>query len=144
MLRAGVSLGGDPTWQGTVDLWEQWQDWVISALCRAGRRGEALEAYQDLYRILKRELGLEPSPELQRLQARILDSTVTELPRQPSRLPEPRSAPYGTPPFWTSTAAGRPQGRRGARFPRRAKKPMRARDGGTGPHQWCAPRSSVS
>ncbi|MFF5443303.1 BTAD domain-containing putative transcriptional regulator [Streptomyces achromogenes] len=90
---------------------------MIPALCRAGRRGEALEAYQDLHRILKRELGLEPSPELQRLQARILDSTVTELPRQPSRLPEPRSAPYGTPPFWTSTAAGRPQGRRGTRFP---------------------------
>ncbi|GAA2232996.1 ScbR family autoregulator-binding transcription factor [Streptomyces nogalater] len=28
VLRAGFSLGGDPTWQGTVDLWEQWQDWV--------------------------------------------------------------------------------------------------------------------
>ncbi|MCZ0210516.1 BTAD domain-containing putative transcriptional regulator [Streptomyces achromogenes] len=79
---------------------------LISALCRAGRRGEALEAYQNLYRILKRELGLEPSPELRQLQARILDSTVTELPRQPSRLKELRPAPYGAPPFWTSTAAG--------------------------------------
>ncbi|MBD0424098.1 AfsR/SARP family transcriptional regulator [Streptomyces sp. NPDC052309] len=45
---------------------------LISALHRAGRRAEALEAYQNLYRILDTELGLEPSPELRRLQAELL------------------------------------------------------------------------
>ncbi|MFJ5933058.1 BTAD domain-containing putative transcriptional regulator [Streptomyces sp. NPDC093071] len=35
----------------------------------AGRRGEALQAYQSLYRILRSEPGLEPSAELQRLQS---------------------------------------------------------------------------
>ncbi|GAA2730193.1 AfsR/SARP family transcriptional regulator [Streptomyces nogalater] len=79
---------------------------LISALYRAGRRAEALEAYQNLYRILKRELGLEPAPELRQLQARILDSTVTEIPAQLSRFKERRPAPHGAPPFWTSTAAG--------------------------------------
>ncbi|MFD0395962.1 AfsR/SARP family transcriptional regulator [Streptomyces nogalater] len=78
---------------------------LISALYRAGRRAEALEAYQNLYRILKRELGLEPAPELRQLQARILDSTVTEIPAQLSRFKERRPAPHGAPPFWTSTAA---------------------------------------
>lgn len=45
---------------------------LISALNRAGRRAEALQAYQQLYRILDTELGVEPSPELQRLQAEVL------------------------------------------------------------------------
>ncbi|MFF3323133.1 BTAD domain-containing putative transcriptional regulator [Streptomyces sp. NPDC002889] len=53
-------------------LHEWFHGQLISALHRAGRRGEALQAYQDLYNILKRELGLEPSAELQRLQAEIL------------------------------------------------------------------------
>ncbi|WP_238698152.1 AfsR/SARP family transcriptional regulator [Streptomyces sp. E5N91] len=46
---------------------------LIRALHRAGRRAEALEAYQCLYRILDTELGLEPSPEIQRLQSEVLD-----------------------------------------------------------------------
>lgn len=47
---------------------------LISALNASGRRGEALQAYQNLRRILATELGLEPSPELQRLQAEMLTS----------------------------------------------------------------------
>ncbi|MFK3733223.1 BTAD domain-containing putative transcriptional regulator [Streptomyces sp. NPDC088090] len=46
---------------------------LISALHGAGRRGEALQAYQNLYRILTRELGLEPSAEVQRLHSEILE-----------------------------------------------------------------------
>ncbi|MCX4526348.1 MULTISPECIES: AfsR/SARP family transcriptional regulator [unclassified Streptomyces] len=53
-------------------LHEWFHGQLISALHRAGRRGEALQAYQNLYTILKRELGLEPSAELRRLQAEIL------------------------------------------------------------------------
>lgn len=53
---------------------------LITALHRSGRRAEALEAYQNLYRILKRELGLVPSPELQRLQSQILGQSGPEAP----------------------------------------------------------------
>ncbi|MGW1374173.1 AfsR/SARP family transcriptional regulator [Streptomyces sp. NPDC002446] len=47
---------------------------LIAALYHSGRRSEALQAYQNLYGILKRELGLKPSGDLQRLQAEILDT----------------------------------------------------------------------
>ncbi|MEU8975719.1 AfsR/SARP family transcriptional regulator [Streptomyces monashensis] len=42
------------------------------ALHRSGRRGEALDAYQQLRSTLGRDLGLEPSPRLRRLQHSIL------------------------------------------------------------------------
>ncbi|MEB3960686.1 AfsR/SARP family transcriptional regulator [Streptomyces kunmingensis] len=42
------------------------------ALHRSGRRGEALEAYQRLRATLVREMGLEPSAELRRVQQMIL------------------------------------------------------------------------
>ncbi|MFC6085238.1 AfsR/SARP family transcriptional regulator [Sphaerisporangium aureirubrum] len=47
---------------------------LITALGRAGRRSEALQAYQNLRAILKRELGLEPSAEAERLQAEVLSA----------------------------------------------------------------------
>jgi DNA-binding SARP family transcriptional activator len=45
---------------------------LIQALAQSGRRGEALRAYQDARLILQEELGLDPSPDLQRLQRQIL------------------------------------------------------------------------
>ncbi|MEV0275041.1 AfsR/SARP family transcriptional regulator [Streptomyces sp. NPDC050610] len=45
---------------------------LIKALARADRRGEALEAYRDLRRILLDELGLEPSAPYQHLQRQLL------------------------------------------------------------------------
>jgi DNA-binding SARP family transcriptional activator len=45
---------------------------LIEALLAAGRRGEALDAYQRLRTLLDSELGLAPSPEIQRLQQQIL------------------------------------------------------------------------
>ncbi|HZO66914.1 MAG TPA: AfsR/SARP family transcriptional regulator [Kribbellaceae bacterium] len=45
---------------------------LIAALATCGRRGEALEAYRNLCGLLDRELGLEPSEEIERLQASIL------------------------------------------------------------------------
>jgi SARP family transcriptional regulator, regulator of embCAB operon len=45
------------------------------ALYRSGRRGEALEAYQRLRVTLVRDLGLEPSAALQRLQRSVLTAS---------------------------------------------------------------------
>ncbi|MFF4604072.1 BTAD domain-containing putative transcriptional regulator [Streptomyces sp. NPDC001339] len=61
---------------------------LISALHHSGRRAEALQAYQDLRRILDEELGLEPSPELQRLQLDVLNP-------EPGRVPAPRRLSAG-------------------------------------------------
>jgi DNA-binding SARP family transcriptional activator/tetratricopeptide (TPR) repeat protein len=49
-------------------LWAQW----MLALHRSGRRADALRAYRDLRQHLVRELGIEPSPPLQRLHVQIL------------------------------------------------------------------------
>jgi DNA-binding SARP family transcriptional activator len=45
---------------------------LMLALYRAGRQGEALEAYRDAARTLDAELGLRPGPELERVQRAIL------------------------------------------------------------------------
>ena len=45
---------------------------LLSALTRAGRRADALRAYQDVRRILRDELGLGPSKELEQLHMQVL------------------------------------------------------------------------
>jgi YVTN family beta-propeller protein len=45
---------------------------LMLALYRSGRQTDALESYRDARRALERELGLEPGPELQRLERAIL------------------------------------------------------------------------
>ena len=45
---------------------------LMVALYRLGRQGEALRAYQQLRRVLADELGLDPNPELKKLEAQIL------------------------------------------------------------------------
>jgi DNA-binding SARP family transcriptional activator len=45
---------------------------LIAVLTRSGRRGEALQAYEDLRALLSEELGVDPSPALQRLQLQVL------------------------------------------------------------------------
>jgi len=45
---------------------------LMTALYRCGRRGEALAIYDTARRVLAEELGLDPGPELARLQAQVL------------------------------------------------------------------------
>ncbi|SMC72768.1 DNA-binding transcriptional activator of the SARP family [Kibdelosporangium aridum] len=63
-------------------LWLQ----LITALHRAGRRAEALTSYRQVRDILREELGIEPSPQLDDLQRTILLETderpATTSPRQ--------------------------------------------------------------
>jgi len=53
-------------------LRERSRELLMLALYRTGRHPEALRTYQQLRTLLDQELGLEPSPPLQRLQERIL------------------------------------------------------------------------
>jgi len=56
----------------TYPLHERLHGHLIAALKQAGRRAEALEAYQRFRQILDTELGLEPSQELRQLQHAVL------------------------------------------------------------------------
>ncbi|AZM94075.1 MULTISPECIES: AfsR/SARP family transcriptional regulator [Streptomyces] len=69
---------------------------LIGALGAAGRRAEALQAYQNLRRLLADELGLEPSLELKQLQARLL-SPVGHQPVAGVRDRDGASRPVRTP-----------------------------------------------
>jgi DNA-binding SARP family transcriptional activator/DNA-binding beta-propeller fold protein YncE len=53
-------------------LRERFRRQLMLALYRSGRQAEALEVYQDTRAVLREELGLEPSAELQTLQQQIL------------------------------------------------------------------------
>jgi DNA-binding SARP family transcriptional activator len=45
---------------------------LIAALAHSGRRSEALHEYQKVRTVLRNELGLDPSPDLQRVQRDVL------------------------------------------------------------------------
>lgn len=61
---------------------------LMTALYRAGRQAEALDTYQRARRILSEELGLEPGPELQELERKILTHDPELTPRvRPRRRP---------------------------------------------------------
>jgi DNA-binding SARP family transcriptional activator/pimeloyl-ACP methyl ester carboxylesterase len=67
-------------------LWHQ----RLLALYRSGRQADALRAYRELRSRLVEELGIEPSPELRELEARILHQDTSLLFRhvQPDRIDE--------------------------------------------------------
>ncbi|MFI6077177.1 BTAD domain-containing putative transcriptional regulator [Actinoplanes sp. NPDC051343] len=70
---------------------------LIVALHQAGRRAEALDAYQQVRRILGDELGIDPSAELQQLQRALLQDGVTAPPTAPGPVPDrrpPRQLPH--------------------------------------------------
>lgn len=80
----------------TYPLHERLHGELMTALDRAGRRYEALEVYRRLRELLVSELGIEPSPAIQRLHQSLLaggsgDRVASRLPTQPM-VPAPRRA----------------------------------------------------
>ncbi|MFJ8043416.1 AfsR/SARP family transcriptional regulator [Kitasatospora sp. NPDC096147] len=82
---------------------ERLREYLMLALRRAGQIAGALEEYRDYYRMLDRELGLLPGPELQELHRGLLtESALTEAPL-------PGAGPAG--PSWPGVPqAGAPRG----------------------------------
>jgi tetratricopeptide (TPR) repeat protein len=74
---------------------ERFHAQLMVALCHAGRRAEALEAYLDARRVLVDQLGIEPGPELQRLHQRVLasDGELLAPPRAQAAPPPAQAAP---------------------------------------------------
>ena len=73
---------------------------LMTALYRCGRRGEALAVYDRSRRVLAEELGLDPGPDLARLQARVLaDDPALAAPAAPHAVVPgaavPRQLPAG-------------------------------------------------
>jgi WD40 repeat protein/serine/threonine protein kinase/DNA-binding winged helix-turn-helix (wHTH) protein len=78
-FAAGLALGRHPTLIADLEKFchehpfreRPWGQWML-ALYRSDRQADALRAYRSLRRNLGDELGIEPSPELQHLEDRIL------------------------------------------------------------------------
>ena len=99
-------------------LRERLRELQMVALYRSGRQAEALAAYQDAFRALNEELGIEPSARLRELERAVL--------RQDPSLDARRRAGRGAGPLT-------PPGRGAHRTRRRARRPAgRARGRGGG------------
>jgi len=78
-IEADLALGRHALLVGELEelvaehpLREHLRGQLILALYRSGRQAEALQAYQEARRMLIEELGIEPSPALQKLEKSIL------------------------------------------------------------------------
>ena len=70
---------------------------LMVVLYRSGRQAEALATYRDAHQLLDAELGLAPTPDLQRLERSILnqDSSLDAPPSTRRLAARPRSRPLG-------------------------------------------------
>jgi YVTN family beta-propeller protein len=98
-IEADLALGRHADVVGELEalvavhpLRERLHSQLMTALYQGGRQAEALEAYQAARRTLIEELGLEPGPELRKLEGRILRHDPTLTPRRPP-VPAPSPLP---------------------------------------------------
>jgi len=109
-IEAGLMLGRHAALVPEIELLvtreptrERLVGQLMLALYRSGRQADALAAYRAARCSLVEELGLEPGPELRRLEAAVLaQDPALDLPARPAAPPR---SPAATPP-------GRPQRRR--------------------------------
>ena len=134
-IDAELELGGGTELVGELErlvaehpFRERLVDQLMLSLYRAGRKSDALAAYQEFRRRYAAELGLEPSRELRELERRILEQDAGLAPPQP---PPPRSVRVWVAGVWRSAAAAEVQAQRPARGcgvrARGARRPARAR-----------------
>ncbi|MFD1542005.1 AfsR/SARP family transcriptional regulator [Nonomuraea guangzhouensis] len=103
--RGGEVVGELRALVGAYPLRERAWALLLDALRQAGRRAEALTAYQEARRVLVDELGLEPGAELTEAHRRVLSS---EEPQNAAAGTGPQNAGAGTGPR-SSTAGTGPQ-----------------------------------
>ena len=98
-VEADLALGKHADLVGELEaaialepLRERRRSLLVLALDRSGRQAQALQAYQDTRRVLSGELGLEPGPDLRRLEQAVLQHDPSlDLPAVPSRAAGPGS-----------------------------------------------------
>lgn len=115
-IEAELALGGHSDLVGDLrglvaefPFRERLRGQLMTALYRAGRQAEALQAYQDARRVLVEELGIEPCTELQRLHQAILaadPSLARPGGAQADAERPPPPVPTQLPPMWRSSPVG--------------------------------------